>query len=137
VIQTTDKSRNRSDTDSSFTIEESFMRKSFIAALACGAFIFIAPPAFAQPPAASERQVVVHFGDLDMSREQDARTFLSRLEGAAQTACNTNADMKELPWGATYNSCVDDSMKRAVASVYMPLVSRLFEHRIPEIVARK
>jgi UrcA family protein len=113
------------------------MNKRFLAAFACGAFTSIAAPAFAQPVSGSERQVVVHFGDLDMSREQDARIFLSRLEGAAQTACNTSADIKALPWGATYNSCVDDSMKRAVASVHMPLVSELFEHRIPEIVAKK
>jgi UrcA family protein len=118
-------------------IEGLSVSKLFLAAFACGASVLIAAPVFAQPAIGTQRQVVVHFGDLDVTREEGARILLSRLEGATRVACGAASDSRDLTMVPIYRACLQDTMERAVADVHLPLVSGLFEQRVPEAIAEK
>jgi UrcA family protein len=111
------------------------VNKCFLAALTCGASVLIAAPVSAQPTIGAQRQVVVHFGDLDVTREEGARILLSRLEGAARLACGAASNSRDLTMVPLYRSCLQDTMERAVADVRLPLVSELFEARAPKAIA--
>ena len=111
-----------------------------LTALACAAFLLSAAPVSAQPRVSTVRQVVVHFGDLDVTREAGARVLLSRLGAAARKACGGSfLDIRDLTAAADYHSCFEESMQRAVVAVDRPLVSELYDNAnpAPRIIAVK
>jgi UrcA family protein len=107
-------------------------KQTLAAALVCGATL-LAAPAFAQPVMGTQLQYVVHYSDLDLSRAEGAHMLLSRLDGAARIVCSPAADSADLGRIALFNSCVKDTMERAVAAVHMPLVSELYNRHVTAI----
>jgi UrcA family protein len=101
------------------------MNKQLLAAIACGASL-LAAPAIAQPLSGTQLQYVVHYSDLDLTRPEGAHMLLSRLDGASRIVCRPADDRADLGRIALFNSCVRDTMERAVAAVHAPLVSELY-----------
>ena len=108
------------------------MNRQTLAALLCGASL-LATPSFAQPVMGTQLRYVVHFSDLDVTREDGARMLLSRLDGAARIVCSPAADSADLGRVALFQSCVRDTMERAVAAVHAPLVSELYNRHVTTI----
>ena len=85
-----------------------------------------------QPPALTRGDVTVRYGDLNLSRERDARQMLQRLAGAAHQACGGSPFLRDHSPGTgpfvadAYRSCRDAALAQAVASLHAPLVSRLY-----------
>ena len=108
------------------------MNKQILAAIVCGASL-LAAPAFAQPLLGTQLKYVVHYSDLDLTREAGARVLLSRLHGAARIVCSPASDGLDLERIALFNSCMKDTMERAIAAVHVPLVGELYERRATTI----
>ena len=113
------------------------MRKSFLAIEAgLGILAFTAAIGTAEAQSAlrehTERvDMVVSYGDLNLTDPRDAAILLSRIDKAAELACGGR------PWLAdpfsetvsfsmreTYRHCHDDAMARAVEKVGAPLVKQ-------------
>jgi UrcA family protein len=108
------------------------MNKQILAALVSGASL-LAAPAFAQPVMGAQLQYVVHYSDLDLTRPEGAHMLLSRLDGASRIVCRPAADSADLGRIALFNSCIRDTMGRAVAAVHAPLVSDLYDRHATSI----
>ena len=108
------------------------MNKQILSALVCGASL-LAAPALAQPIAGARLQYVVHFSDLDLTRPEGAHMLLSRLDGAARIVCSPAADSADLGRIALFNSCLKDTIERAVAAVRAPLVSEIYHRHVTTI----
>jgi len=108
------------------------MNKQTLAAIVCGASLFAAP-AIAQPVMGTQLQYVVHYSDLDITRPEGAHMLLSRLDGASRIVCRPAAESADLGRIALFNSCVRDTMERAVAAVHAPLVSELYDRHATSI----
>jgi UrcA family protein len=97
----------------------------FVAALATTAF---AAPAAAET--AESRSVVVHFGDLDPARTEDAALLLKRIDRAARRACGGRpAGAAMLTEARGYRSCVRKAVAGAVDRLAAPVVSALYNER--------
>ncbi len=108
-----------------------FERKHTIAIIARGlAFI----SALALSPSVAEdvrqvvqdRQVVVHFDDLNISKKPGAQALLYRLAGATTEACGGMPDFMNVAQMIAYRVCKRDAMDRAVQSVGSPEVTQLY-----------
>ena len=108
-----------------------FERKHTIAIIARGlAFI----SALALSPSVAEdvrqvvhdRQVVVHYDDLNVSNKPGAQALLYRLAGATTEACGGMPDFMNVAQMVAYRACKRDAMDRAVASVGEPEVTQLY-----------
>ena len=102
------------------------MKRFLVAALASGVSLLLGAPALAQSPSEKPLTSVVHFSDLDLTRAEGARVLLGRLQHAARTVCSPAADARDLKRISLYESCLKESMDRAVADVHAPLVSALY-----------
>jgi len=100
--------------------------KSLLVALASGVSLLLGAAALAQSPYEKPPTTVVHFSDLDVTRAEGARVLLGRLQHAARVVCSSAADGKDLKRISLYESCLKESMDRAVADVHAPLVSALY-----------
>jgi UrcA family protein len=72
---------------------------------------------------------VVHYGDLNLSDEQDAGIMLRRIEGAAKTACGGHATANSLTGSmdhATFDECRAKAVERAVKQLSAPAVTRIY-----------
>ena len=99
------------------------LRRSGAAAL-CG----VIASSFAALPAASDSfaplTVRVKFGDLDVSRPQDAAVLYGRIRAAAERVCS--------PYGASglaakthLDACINEAISNAVTTVDAPALSRV------------
>ena len=102
------------------------MKRFLVAALASGVSLLLGAPALAQSPSEKPLTSVVHFSDLDLTRAEGARVLLGRLQHAARAVCSPEADSRDLYRISRYESCLKESMDRAVADVHAPLVSALY-----------
>ena len=102
------------------------MKRFLVGALASGVSLLLGTPALAQPSSEKPPRTVVHFSDLDLTRAEGARVLLGRLQHAARAVCSSAADAKDLKRISLYESCLKESMDRAVADVHAPLVSALY-----------
>jgi len=97
-----------------------------LAGFASGLSLLLGTTALAQSPSEKPLTVVVHFSDLDLTHEEGAKALLGRLQHAARAVCSPAADAKDLKRISLYESCLKESMDRAVADVRAPLVSALY-----------
>ena len=108
-----------------------FERKHTIAIIARGlAFI----SALALSPSVAEdvrqvvhdRQVVVHYDDLNVSNKAGAQALLYRLAGATTEACGGMPDFLNVAQMIAFRACKRDAMDRAVTTVGEPAVTQLY-----------
>jgi len=105
------------------TPTKDFRRMS--AAAACGviASIFVALPAAADSFAPLEEKV--KFGDLDLSRPQDAALLYSRIRAAAERVCSP-FDAAGLAAKQHLDACINKAISEAVTTVDRPALSRVY-----------
>jgi UrcA family protein len=105
---------------------------AFISALALS-------PSVAQEarPATHDRQMVVHYDDLDISRQAGAKALLYRLAVAATAVCNGLPDLRNLEQMMDYRACKRDAMDRAVALIGAPAVTLLYGREPATLIARR
>lgn len=76
-------------------------------------------------PYGTVRALPVHYGDLDVGREDGASALLERLTFAARRVCSP-ADTADLEMKMVYRQCLHVAMDRAVADAGSPLVASLY-----------
>ena len=101
-----------------------YQMKHFLV-VASGVSLLLGTPALAQPPSEKPLTTVVHFSDLDLTHEEGVRVLLRRLQQAARVVCSPAPDARDLKRLSLYESCLKESMDRAVADVHAPLVGSL------------
>lgn len=74
---------------------------------------------------------VVHYGDLDLSAEQDAKIMLQRIERAAKKACGGHPTFSSYTGSLdrTFEECRGKAIQRAVNQLGAPLVTRIYSER--------
>jgi UrcA family protein len=79
---------------------------------------------------------VVHYGDLDLSAEPDAKIMLQRIERAAKTACGGHATSSSYTGSvdrSTFEECRATAIERAVKQLGAPVVTRIHAEGRSEI----
>jgi len=71
--------------------------------------------------------VVVKYGDLDLATRSGISKLHARLRGAAKQVCSP-LDSRVLGLREQYDACVTDAVKRAVADVNKPAVTRFHRY---------
>lgn len=73
-------------------------------------------------------RVVVHYGDLDIQSERDAKIMLQRIERAAKKACGGQPTFSTTTGGLdrTFEECRDKAIQRTVNLLGAPTVTRLY-----------
>lgn len=89
--------------------------------------------AFAQPdtrtPTREEvGRVVVRYPELDLSREDGARTLIGRIELAARVACGGEPSPVSMGEFQRFRSCVTEATARSITRVGSPLVTAVYRH---------
>ena len=72
--------------------------------------------------------VVVHFGDLDLSNREGAKTLYKRLRAAAHTVC-APLDEPDLATDRSYIECMQSAISTAVAKVDRPALTAYYEEK--------
>jgi UrcA family protein len=70
--------------------------------------------------------IVVHFADLDVSRDEGASALYRRLKSAAETVC-APLDDRDVARHMKFRACVQRAISTAVAQVDQPAVTRYYE----------
>ena len=70
--------------------------------------------------------VVVHFGDLDLSRSEGATVLYRRLRSAAETVC-APLDDRGVARHMSFKACVQSAISTAVAKVDQPALTAYYE----------
>ena len=70
--------------------------------------------------------VVVHFGDLDLSRSEGATVLYRRLRSAAETVC-APLDDRGVARHMSFKACVQSAISAAVAKVDRPALTAYYE----------
>ncbi len=89
--------------------------------------------ALANAPDPDRVSLSVRYSDLNLTREEGARTLYSRLQSAARRVCGVGQD-RDLVWQALALSCAEKALGDAVAELDNPQVSALHDahdHRRP------
>jgi UrcA family protein len=76
---------------------------------------------------------VVHYGDLDIHAEHDAKILLQRIDRAATKACGGHAtfgSISHLPDHA-FEKCRLEAIGRTVTELGVPIVKRLYSEATP------
>jgi UrcA family protein len=76
---------------------------------------------------------VVHYGDLNLNDEQDAKIMLKRIERAAKKACGGHATFSSYTGSLdhTFEECRGKAIQRAVKQLGAPLVTRIYSEARP------
>jgi UrcA family protein len=84
------------------------------------------------PPAITGRSVV-HYGDLNLDAERDAKIMLQRIERAAKKACGGHATFSSYTGSLdhTFEECRGQAIQRAVKQLGAPLVTRIYSEARP------
>ncbi len=93
-----------------------------------------ATPAFAEP--SIQKQVVVSYGDLDLSQPAGVRALYGRIRAAARSACSPAAGRaagQQVAW----SKCRRDTLDRAVASLGSDAIARLHATRSSRGVSQR
>lgn len=78
----------------------------------------------------AQREVVVRYGDLDLTREEGAQALLHRLEHAVEQVCSVrNTSFRDRRAVRAARACAEETMSRALAQVEAPMVQTLFAAR--------
>jgi UrcA family protein len=102
--------------------------KILVATLATAALCGLCAPASAATlPAGYETiSTTVHVGDLNLARQPDARTALSRIHIAAKRVCGSAADHRDLEQIAQRKACIGETLTRTISELGVPTVSAVF-----------
>jgi UrcA family protein len=103
------------------------MKTALIAAVLMFAGVAAILPAQANDQNWSRTKIEVPYGDLDLSRPEDAKTMLHRIMQAASRACGKRPDIRDRWEQAAYAACVRNATSEAVARLRAPLVTALYE----------
>jgi UrcA family protein len=79
----------------------------------------------AAPPEAVP-SIVVHFGDLDVTRGEGATALFRRLKSAAETVC-APLDDRDVARHMKFRACVQRAISTAVAQVDQAALTRYYE----------
>jgi UrcA family protein len=71
-------------------------------------------------------RVVVHYNDLDLSRNNDARRLYGRIVSAARRACDNDPE-SDLHRLALYKQCMHTAVSTAVAQVKSPQLTSIHQ----------
>ena len=75
-------------------------------------------------------QVVVKYGDLNLSRPQGAAVLYSRIAAAARIVCKSfEIDSRSLGSRARMDACVHNAMADAVTAVDQPQLSAIYNSK--------
>jgi UrcA family protein len=80
-------------------------------------------------PAQITGRRLVHYGDLNLNDEKDARIMLQRIERAAKTACGGHATLSSYTGSvdqSTFEECRAKAVRRAVKQLGAPVVTRIY-----------
>jgi UrcA family protein len=71
---------------------------------------------------------VVHYGDLHIETERDAKIMLERIERAAKRACGGHPTFSTYTGGldGTFKECRDEAIARTVKQLGAPVVTRIY-----------
>jgi UrcA family protein len=72
----------------------------------------------------SPKQVVVHYGDIDMKQASGAQLLLARIDTAASQVCEMSADTRDLAARQVFANCKSGAEDRALASLPFNLVAK-------------
>ncbi len=89
------------------------------------ASLLTAQAALATPPQDEVKTVAVHYRDLDLSRQKDAKRLYWRIKSAARTACDNDPE-SDLARLATYKRCMREAIAKAVAQVKSPQLTGIY-----------
>jgi UrcA family protein len=96
--------------------------------------LLAAAPAFAagdQGPS-----MTVRFADLDISRPDDARELLSRIERGAKRVCQFNGIAGYPTYGRVLRQCIEEAVERAVEGVGSPQLTAAYSDAGQELASR-
>jgi UrcA family protein len=99
------------------------LKLAVVAGIATTAFGMSMSAMSAETPRVRAYSVKVNYSDLDLTKEEDARQMLDRLERAASTVCGGNERFygahKSFTGRAArfFEECRDEALSRAVATV--------------------
>ena len=100
-------------------------------ALFCALALTTTVPALAQAAAIGDEaapSITVRYGDLNLSRQQDAKVLLARIDDAAMESCGATAFSDPLEYTVVRRStCYADTIARAVSKIDAPALSAIFE----------
>lgn len=82
----------------------------------------------AAPPQDDPPSMVVHFGDLDLTRSEGVAALYSRLKSAAETVCDSLED-RDIESRMSYTNCWHDALSRAVTKVDQPALTAYYRAR--------
>ncbi|NWG54949.1 MAG: UrcA family protein [Hydrogenophilaceae bacterium] len=94
------------------------------AALACA----LAAPALAH---GEEHSIRVERADLNLQSESGAAAMLNRLESASKGVCGVANGRVDLTTRNVERACVEEAMADAIYALDAPLVTALYEDRLP------
>jgi len=80
------------------------------------------------PASDAAPSVVVKFGDLDLSRPEQAAMLYSRLRHAARTVCPAPSELRDLDRLEIARDCYSAALARAVHSVDQGSFARMYDH---------
>lgn len=71
---------------------------------------------------------VVHYSDLNIETERDAKIMLQRIELAAKKACGGHPTFSAYTGGLdhTFEDCRDEAVQRTVKQLAAPMVTRVY-----------
>ena len=98
-------------------------------ALTCGAPSMAADGEHARQD--NVRQVVVRYGDLNISNAQGAAMLYRRIAAAADDVCNADYGIRELGLRANVDACVRKAISGAVNKVGRPELFAIYNARNP------
>jgi UrcA family protein len=85
------------------------------------------------PPGKVTGRSIVHYGDLNLKLEQDAKIMLQRIERAAKKACGGHAAFSSYTGSLdhTFEECRGKAVQRALKQLDAPLVTRIYSEARP------
>jgi UrcA family protein len=106
---------------------------AFAAAAMLAAISFGAHADTSSPGTIVSGRSVVHYGDLNIETEQDAKIMLQRIERAAKKACGGHPTFSSYTGGLdrTFEECRNEAIQRTVKQLGAPVVTRLYFEATP------
>jgi UrcA family protein len=90
------------------------------------AALVLITPALAEAQETLQQEVVVNFGDLDVSTDRDAARALHRIRRAAEDVCDASTGRRTHEDRVATRACMRDAMGRAVDDLGSAAVTARF-----------
>jgi len=103
-----------------------------LTAVAIGAGALVSTSSQAANPANQETSsVMVHYGDLNLSKSRDVDTLYIRLRDSAKDVCGDDEAITELWKLDGISRCEQQAIESAVAKIDHPRLTALYDERYP------